>query len=300
MSGIPIDRLRAGSSTLRSARRRLTLGQRAGLLLAVVASVSLALTLLLTPGSFSAYVASVKNSSDTAATAPFFTCAAALANDKGSSLFTLPLNEASGSTTATDTASGAYPGTYRGTMTTSTTSPLACSRDTGGAYVLNGSTSYVSTATSVANPQTFSIEVWFKTTVAGGRLIGFGSSQTGASGSYDRQARLRRLQRGDQHDLLDEGRERRNLAPGRRHLLDLGGHEPLPRRRARRLQQHLHRRAELHRLLARRLRLAVGLAERLHQHVLHRQHALRVGVVDDPHPGTGGVPVQRRPLTSTP
>jgi hypothetical protein len=187
MSGIPIDRLRAGSSTLRSARRRLTLGQRAGLLLAVVASVSLALTLLLTPGSFSAYVASVKNSSDTAATAPFFTCAAALANDKGSSLFTLPLNEASGSTTATDTASGAYPGTYRGTMTTSTTSPLACSRDTGGAYVLNGSTSYVSTATSFANPQTFSIEVWFKTTVAGGRLIGFGSSQTGASGSYDRQ-----------------------------------------------------------------------------------------------------------------
>lgn len=151
-----------------------------------LAAAALSITAALTPGSFSAYVASVKNSTDTAATAPFFTCAGALANDKSSSLFSLPLNEPSGSTTATDTDTGSIPGTYHGTMTTSTTAPLACSRDTGGAYVLNGTSSYVSTAASQANPQTFSVEVWFKTTVAGGKLIGFGSSQTGVSGSYDR------------------------------------------------------------------------------------------------------------------
>lgn len=37
-------------------------------------------------------------------------------------------------------------------------------------------------------PDTFSLETWFKTTsTSGGKLIGFGSSQTGSSSSYDRQ-----------------------------------------------------------------------------------------------------------------
>ncbi|MBD5786521.1 PKD domain-containing protein [Cellulosimicrobium terreum] len=40
---------------------------------------------------------------------------------------------------------------------------------------------------SVANPTTYSLETWFKTTsTAGGKIIGFGSSQTGGSGNYDR------------------------------------------------------------------------------------------------------------------
>ncbi|AMM21998.1 signal peptidase I [Frondihabitans sp. PAMC 28766] len=157
---------------------------------AALAAAALCLAAALTPGSFSAYVASVKNSTDTAATAPFFTCAAALANDRSSALFTLPLNEASGSTTAIDTDTGTMPGTYRGTMTTSTTAHLACSRDTGGAYVLNGTTSYVSTSALQSSPATFSEEVWFKTTVASGRLIGYGNAVTGASSTYDRQVYL--------------------------------------------------------------------------------------------------------------
>ncbi|ROQ39543.1 concanavalin A-like lectin/glucanase superfamily protein [Frondihabitans sp. PhB188] len=159
---------------------------RVAAIVGALAAATLALSAALVPGSSAGFIASVKNSTDTAATAPFFTCAGALANDSAPALFVLPLNEASNATTATDTDSGAYPGTYRGSMTTSTSTPQACSRDTGGAYVLNGSTSYVSTATSFANPQTFSEEIWFKTTTAGGKLIGFGSSQTGASGSYDR------------------------------------------------------------------------------------------------------------------
>jgi hypothetical protein len=38
-----------------------------------------------------------------------------------------------------------------------------------------------------SNPQTFSAELWFKTTTtSGGKLIGFGTAQTGNSTGYDR------------------------------------------------------------------------------------------------------------------
>ena len=57
----------------------------------------------------------------------------------------------------------------------------------GKAYSFNGSTQYMSTATSYANPTDFSLSIWFKTsTVSGGKLIGFGNSQTGSSPNYDR------------------------------------------------------------------------------------------------------------------
>ena len=57
------------------------------------------------------------------------------------------------------------------------------------AYGFNGSTQYISTATAIASPgpQNFSISVWFKTSSAGGKLVGFGSLQTGSSIYYDRQ-----------------------------------------------------------------------------------------------------------------
>lgn len=138
------------------------------------------------PATSSGYLAQITNSTDTGATAQYFSCTAAEAADKASAYFQYYLNEASGSTTALDSSTGADTGTYRGSMTSSTSTPLACSRDTGGAYVLNGTTSYISTAKSFTNPTTFSVEVWFKTTVAAGKLIGWGSAQTGLSGQYDR------------------------------------------------------------------------------------------------------------------
>jgi PKD repeat protein len=50
-----------------------------------------------------------------------------------------------------------------------------------------GSNGFASTTTAVAGPQTFGIEAWFKTTTTdGGKIVGFGSSSTGNSGSYDR------------------------------------------------------------------------------------------------------------------
>jgi len=54
------------------------------------------------------------------------------------------------------------------------------------AYQFNGTTQYVSTANSFVNPTVFTVSIWFKTTVAGGKLIGFGSSATGFSTNADR------------------------------------------------------------------------------------------------------------------
>ncbi|ROQ30935.1 concanavalin A-like lectin/glucanase superfamily protein [Frondihabitans sp. PhB188] len=166
---------------------------RLGFLVAGVAALTVAAVWAVsgaTPFAIAGFTAKINNGTNTAATAPYFKCSSAEAADTSGSLFQYYLNEASGSTTAVDSDGNSANGTYQGTMTTSTTTPIACSRDVGGAYVLNGSSSFVSTPTSYANPTTFSEEVWFKTTVAGGLLIGFGSNQVSSSGQHDRQIYL--------------------------------------------------------------------------------------------------------------
>ena len=55
-----------------------------------------------------------------------------------------------------------------------------------GAYSFNGSSQYLSTTAAVTSPAVFSISLWFNTTTGGGKLIGFGSNQTGGSTTYDR------------------------------------------------------------------------------------------------------------------
>ncbi|RFA13739.1 signal peptidase I [Subtercola boreus] len=165
----------------RLTKRGLTMGVALALLLAGVFGVT-----AFTPGTSSAYTARITNNTDTAATAAFFTCTAAATSDRGSSVFQYYLNEASGSATASDSDGSASNGTYRGTMTSSTTTPIACPRDTGGAYTLNGSSSFISTATAANNPTTFSEELWFKTGTAGGFLMGLGDAQTAQSNNKDR------------------------------------------------------------------------------------------------------------------
>ena len=78
-------------------------------------------------------------------------------------------------------------GTNNGTLQNSPT--LAADRFSiaNKAYTFNGSSQYVSTANSYANPTNFTVSIWFKTaTTSGGKLIGFGNLQTGSSGNYDR------------------------------------------------------------------------------------------------------------------
>ena len=58
----------------------------------------------------------------------------------------------------------------------------------GTAIALDGSSGYVSTASSAGSPQNFTLSLWFNTTSTnGGRLIGMGDSRTGLSANYDRQ-----------------------------------------------------------------------------------------------------------------
>ncbi|TCK66155.1 LamG domain-containing protein [Curtobacterium sp. PhB136] len=138
----------------------------------------------------SAFSAKVTDSSNTAGTAKDFTCSGAIDDDLTGAVFAYKLGEATGAKTAVDWSGKGANGTYQGTMTAATPSPNACPRDPGSSYVLNGGTSFVSTPTAVKNPTTFSEEVWFKTTVAGGLLIGFGSNQVAVSGQHDRQIYL--------------------------------------------------------------------------------------------------------------
>ncbi|WP_238638196.1 LamG domain-containing protein [Curtobacterium sp. HSID17257] len=161
---------------------------RDGRVVAVLLVVALAVVVLLNQfaPTRSAYSATVTNSTNSAATAPYFTCGAAALADASGALFAYDLDEAAGSRTAADSSGKNAAGTYQGSMAT-TANPGACTRDGGTAYTLNGSTSFVSTPRSYANPTTFSEEVWFRTTVAGGLLIGFGSNQVTTSGQHDRQ-----------------------------------------------------------------------------------------------------------------
>ncbi|WP_377644478.1 PKD domain-containing protein [Oryzobacter terrae] len=59
------------------------------------------------------------------------------------------------------------------------------------AVAFNGNDGFVASNTVYSNPRTYSLESWFKTTsTSGGKIIGFGCSQTGTSGCYDRHVYL--------------------------------------------------------------------------------------------------------------
>lgn len=154
--------------------------------LAVLALVAALLVSFGTTDTSSAFLARVVNSTDTAASAPFFTCREAN-TAPASDLFVYPLAE-TGGTAAADVSGNSRPGTYTaGGVTYGATGP--CGRDTPNrAITLDGSSGYVSGPTqSQAGPAEFTVEVWFKTTTTrGGKLIGFGNLRTGQSASYDR------------------------------------------------------------------------------------------------------------------
>lgn len=153
----------------------------AGAALLVLSGIALA-----TPGAFGGYTAKITNSTDSAATAKYFTCQDALAPDLSSAYFEWPLTEASGSTTASDATGNNRTGTFVGSMVADSSAPLGCPRDGGSRWRLDGATNYAYLPTSVAGPQVFSIEVTFQTAAKQGKLIGFGNSATGTSSSYDR------------------------------------------------------------------------------------------------------------------
>jgi hypothetical protein len=90
---------------------------------------------------------------------------------------------------ASDISGNSNPGTLQGSPTP-TTDRFG---NANSAFTFNGSTQYVSTTKQYVNPTAFSISLWFNTTVAGGKLIGFGNQQTGSSGSNDRHIYMNNL-----------------------------------------------------------------------------------------------------------
>jgi hypothetical protein len=109
----------------------------------------------------------------------------------GPALATVPTSPAANlylsypfSTNANDVSGNSNNGTLQNSPTLTTDHYGAVNS----AYSFNGTSQYVSTTTLTASPgpQNFSISVWFKTSSAGGKLVGFGSAKTGSSGSDDR------------------------------------------------------------------------------------------------------------------
>jgi len=95
------------------------------------------------------------------------------------------LDESSG-TVAHDVTPNGNNGNYSGGVTFGTAGAITGTTDT--AVTMNGTNGLVSTTSAVPGPTVYSEDLWFKTTTTtGGKLIGFGSSATGNSGSYDRQ-----------------------------------------------------------------------------------------------------------------
>ena len=94
------------------------------------------------------------------------------------------LNEASGATV--NDAWGANNGTVVGTVNRGVAGAIQGDADKAYNFA-GGATNFVTSGTKVAGPQTFAVEAWFKTnTTKGGKIVGFGSANSGNSSSYDR------------------------------------------------------------------------------------------------------------------
>ena len=168
------------SGTLRS---RLRSKRFLAVAIATAALVALCITAQLVPSTSAGFTAKVTNSNK-AGTARDFTCASAITSDRASALFAYPLNDTTG-TAVVDASGNARNGTLYGTRATSTDIP--CPRDSGVSATFNGTSNWISTPTKFATaPNVFSLEAWIKTTVKGGKIIGFGTAQTTVSSQFDR------------------------------------------------------------------------------------------------------------------
>lgn len=99
------------------------------------------------------------------------------------------LEDAAGPTAADASLSGNQ-ALVSGGVTTGVAGPMEGAG--GKAFTFDGSSGMAAASSPVANPSVYSTEAWFKTaTTSGGKIIGFGNSNTGLSGSYDRHVYMR-------------------------------------------------------------------------------------------------------------
>ncbi len=117
------------------------------------------------------------------------------------------LDETSGSV-AKDSSPNQADAIYSGGVTQGVAGGIAGTSDT--AVTLNGVDGAVAASAAVSNPTVYSEELWFKTTTnQGGKLIGFGTNQTGSSSGYDRHVYM-----------FDDGRLRFGTWTGQTNVID--------------------------------------------------------------------------------
>jgi signal peptidase I len=118
-----------------------------------------------------------------------WSCADAAGPQGAGAAVYLPLQETSGTTAANaGTAGAAANGTYASTGVTHPLNAPNCGTNVFNSAQLDGVNGQIWTTQPVANPQTFTEQIWFATTsTTGGKLIGFGTAVNGAqSSNYDR------------------------------------------------------------------------------------------------------------------
>ena len=158
--------------------------------------------------------------------------------------------------TAKDSGPNDSNGTYQGGYTQGQAG--AFDGATNKAVAFNGSDGFVASNTQYSNPHNYTLEAWFKTTSdQGGKIIGFGCSQTGTSGCYDRHVYLNNdgtLIFGVWTGFMNTITTPSTVNDGQWHHVvasqsNTDGHEAVPRRRARG-HQRPDRRPGLRRVLA--------------------------------------------------
>ncbi|GHF05122.1 LamG-like jellyroll fold domain-containing protein [Pseudolysinimonas yzui] len=151
--------------------------------LAVIAAVTVVTVIGSSGTAHAAYASQSPNPSTALAAAPTFGCLVETPLDSPSLLYAV--NEGTG-TTATDASGNGRTGTILAGAT----------REVGDCVGTSPSLALAAAVTSgitvpgaaIAPPNTFSIEIWFRTTsTGGGQLIGFGESATGTSAVADRR-----------------------------------------------------------------------------------------------------------------
>ena len=165
--------------------RRFVLAREAFAPAFAVVFVVIAVSLVLQAGTQSTFSSTIKNSLDTAGTRTWFTCKNA-ETGTATARFVWSL---SATGTQTDLTPNGRDGTMKNNGTAATASSSSpCPRDTQGSVMFNGGTCvYVSG--KVTGTETYSEEVWFRTTnkSLNGKLMGFADVTTPASQAhYDR------------------------------------------------------------------------------------------------------------------
>jgi len=161
--------------------------QRHLVILALVLALTISIAAAMTPSTQSAYRARLTNSTDTAGVAVANSCAWTYATSSPAPYFLYPLADNPVTTTAADTSGNKRTATYTGSPTHSAAN--ACVRDGGGSTTFNGTNTALVSPTAQSSPQIFTLEIWFRTSVAGGYLIGLNGNRDG-TGNYDRQVYL--------------------------------------------------------------------------------------------------------------